>query len=213
MTEPADPTEPDDPTSPDLLLSDSERLHALTVLGDHYAAGRLDGSEFHSRSGEVAAARTLTQLRGHFNDLPGGSPLRLVDGRVVQAATGGAGELVQTSSSSPTSQTPATRDVDADLADLRRRGKVVESMDGVVIGITLITFLVLQLIVEWQWAWIVWPSLAVTLGLPRLILRFTDDDEETYEQIKESDQKARRERLRAVDERIRELGEGRDDRG
>ena len=47
----------------DLLLSDAERLHALTVLGDHYASGRLDDSQFHARSGDVAAARTLAQLR------------------------------------------------------------------------------------------------------------------------------------------------------
>ena len=47
-------TDPDD-----LLLSDTERLHALTALGDHYAAGRLDDPEFHSRSGDVAARRVV----------------------------------------------------------------------------------------------------------------------------------------------------------
>ena len=62
-------------TDPDrLLLSDAERLLALTALGDHYAAGRLDDPEFHARSGDVAAARTLGQLHGSFGDLPRGSP-------------------------------------------------------------------------------------------------------------------------------------------
>ena len=89
-------TDPDD-----LLLSDSERLHALTALGDHYAAGRLDDPEFHSRSGDIAAARTLGQLRGSFSDLPGGMPLTSVDGMIVQSATAAGGELVRTSSSSP----------------------------------------------------------------------------------------------------------------
>lgn len=203
----------------DLLLSDAERLHALTILGDHYASGRLDDSQFHARSGDVATARTLGQLRGSFTDLPGGMPLMSVDGMIVQSATAGGGEIVLSSSSpsslspSPTgARTPATRDADADLEDLRRRGKLVESLDGVVIGLTLITFLVLQIVVDWQYAWIVWPSLVLTLGIPRLVLRFTDSDEKTYEKLKKADEKAREERLRAASERIRELGDGREKR-
>lgn len=203
----------------DLLLSDAERLHALTVLGDHYASGRLDDSQFHARSGDVAAARTLAQLRDSFADLPGGTPLTSVDGMIVQSATAGGGE-VALSSSSPSSlvpaptgaRTPAARDADADLEDLRRRGKLVESLDGVVIGLTLITFLVLQIVVDWQYAWIVWPSLVLTLGIPRLALRFTDSDEKTYEKLKKADEKAREERLRAASERIRELGDRREKR-
>ncbi|MBS7548743.1 DUF1707 SHOCT-like domain-containing protein [Dietzia massiliensis] len=202
----------------DLLLSDAERLHALTVLGDHYASGRLDDSQFHARSGDVAAARTLGQLSDSFADLPGGTPLTSVDGMIVQSATAGGGEIAL-SSSSPSSpltptptgaRTPATRDADADLEDLRRRGKLVESLDGVVIGLTLITFLVLQIVVDWQYAWMVWPSLVLTLGIPRLALRYTDSDEKTYEKLKKADEKAREERLRAASERIRELGDGRE---
>lgn len=203
----------------DLLLSDADRLHALTILGDHYASGRLDDSQFHARSGDVAAARTLGQLRGSFADLPGGTPLTSVDGMIVQSATAGGGEVALSSSSpsslspSPTgARTPATRDADADLEDLRRRGKLVESLDGVVIGLTLITFLVLQIVVDWQYAWIVWPSLVLTLGIPRLALRYTDSDEKTYEKLKKADEKAREERLRAASERIRELGDGREKR-
>lgn len=204
----------------DLLLSDAERLHALTVLGDHYAAGRLDDPQFHSRSGDVAAARTLGQLRDSFADLPGGVPLTTVDGLIVRSATAAGGEVVLSSSSPSSSlatpvtgaRTPATRDADADLEDLRRRGKLVESLDGVVIGLTLITFLVLQIVVDWQYAWMVWPSLVLTLGIPRLALRFTDSDEKSYEKLKKADEKAREERLRAATERIRELGDGREKR-
>lgn len=205
-------TDPDD-----LLLSDAERLHALTALGDHYASGRLDDPDFHARSGDVAAARTLGQLRGSFRDLPGGTPLTSVDGMIVQSAAAGRGELMPASSSSSLSPTqtsaPATRDPDADLDDLRKRGKLVESLDGIVFGITMIAFLVLQFIVGWQYAWIVWPTMIVTLGAPRAILRFTDSDEKTYEKIKKADQKAREDRLRAAEDRIRELGDGRENRG
>src|SRR5690606_9917432 len=108
------------------------------------------------------------------------------------------------SSSSPRSPagaaTPTTRGTDADLEELRKRGSLVESLDGVVLGITLVTFLVLQIIVDWQYAWIVWPSLALTLGIPRLILRYTDSEEETYEKLKKADRKAREDRLRAANE-------------
>lgn len=214
MSEPVNP----DPTppEPDLLLSDAERLHALTALGDHFAAGRMSPTEFHDRSGEVAAARTLSQLAPSFKDLPGGVPLQLVDGQIVQAAIAGGGELVPMSSSSSSSSTsttggaPAHRAVDAELAELRKRGKTIESLDSVVVGVTLVSFLILQFVVGWDFAWIVWPSLALTLGLPRLILRYNDEDEATYEKIKKSDQKARDERLRAANDRIRELGDGRD---
>ena len=195
-------TDPDD-----LLLSDAERLHALTALGDHYAAGRLDDPEFHSRSGDIAAARTLGQLRGSFSDLPGSVPLSSVDGMIVQSATAAGGELVRTSSSSP-----AASDPDRELQDLRKRGKTVETLDGLVLGATLVAFLVLQFVVGWDYAWIVWPSLVLTLGVPRAILQFTDSDEELYEELKESDDEARKERLRAATERIRELGDGRETR-
>jgi hypothetical protein len=193
-------TDPDD-----LLLSDTERLHALTALGDHYAAGRLDDPEFHSRSGDVAAARTLGEIRGSFRDLPSGVPLRSVDGQIVQDASTTGGELVPASSSSP-----AISDPDRELDDLRRRGRTVETLDGVVLGATLVAFLVLQFVVGWDYAWIVWPSLALTLGVPRAILRYTDSDEELYDELKESDDAARKERLRAATERIRELGDGRE---
>ena len=218
MTEPSspDPTGPEPVPAPDLLLSDAERLHALTALGDHYAAGRLDDSEFHARSGDVAAARTLRQLRGPFSDLPGGMPLTSVDGMIVQSAITadgvGAGGVVTSSSGASSSQVPAHRDVDAELAELRKRGKTIEALDGVVVGVTLVAFLILQFVVGWNFAWIVWPSLALTLGIPRLILRYNDDDEATYEKLKKADQKAREDRLRAANDRIRELGDGREGR-
>lgn len=191
-----------------LLLSDAERLHALTALGDHYAAGRLDDPEFHARSGDVAVARTLGELSASFRDLPGGVPLRSVDGRIVEAATGASagGELVPASSSSPSVHEHGS--AERELDDLRRRGRAVEAWDGVVVGATLITFLVLQIIVGWDYAWIVWPSLALTLGLPRAIMHFSDSDEELYDELKEADDKAREKRLRAAHERIRELGDG-----
>ena len=83
-------------------------------------------------------------------------------------------------------------------------------MDGIVIGVTLVSFLILQFVVGWQFAWIVWPALALTMSIPRAIMRFSDSDEELYDELKGEDEKARKARLKAADQRIRELGDGRE---
>ena len=167
----------------------------------------------------MAAARTLSAVDASFADLPGGTPLRLVDGVIVRSATAdgtGAGGVALSSSGvsggRATAGVPAHREVDAELAELRKRGKTIESLDSVVVGVTLVAFLILQFVVGWSFAWNVWPSLALTLGVPRLILRYNDADEETYEKLKKADQKARENRLRAANDRIRELGDGRENR-
>ncbi|MFZ2527335.1 MAG: DUF1707 domain-containing protein [Rhodococcus sp. (in: high G+C Gram-positive bacteria)] len=186
----------------DLLLSDDERMHALNALGDHYAAGRLDSTEFYDRSADVAAARTLGAVREPFRGLPGGLPLEQIDGHVRKVAS---------TAPAVRDSLPASEAAEAELASLRSRGNLVESLDWLIIGITLVVFLVLQIVVDWDYAWMVWPTLIVTLGAPRLFLHYSDDDEETYEELKKSDAKARRKRLGEAAERIREL-ENRPDR-
>ncbi|EME15337.1 DUF1707 SHOCT-like domain-containing protein [Rhodococcus triatomae] len=188
----------------DLLLSDDERLHALNVLGDHYAAGRLDSSEFYERSGDVASARTLGAVRGPFLGLPGGVPLDGTDGRIRKLTDDA---LPVPRPTAPPATEPAS--AEAELLSLRSRGSMVENLDWAIVGVTLITFLILQLVVGWDYAWIVWPSLVFTLSLPRMVLKYSDADEKTYEQLKKSDERARRKRLEEAAQRIREL-EGRD---
>ncbi|NKY54796.1 DUF1707 SHOCT-like domain-containing protein [Nocardia flavorosea] len=183
----------------DLRLGDGDRLHALNVLAEHYAAGRLSTDEFYDRSGEIAVARTLGAASEPFRGLPGGVPLENVDGRVrVVAAEPEALPAIPAGSA------------EAELTTLRSRGALVESLDWLIIGATLVAFLVLQLVVDWDYAWLVWPSLIVTLSIPRVVLRFSDADEEIYEELKESDAAARKKRLGMAAERIRELGTGSD---
>ncbi|MFI6432934.1 DUF1707 domain-containing protein [Rhodococcus oryzae] len=178
----------------DLLLSDDERMHALNVISEHYAAGRLDTTEFYDRSEAIASARTLDVMRSAFQGLPGGLPLEQVDGHLRKIPVGGNTPALTTSPSA-----------EAELSSLRRRGGLIDSLDGVIFGITLVTFLVLQLVVDWDYAWLVWPSLIVTLSLPRMILKFSDDDEEIYEELKTSEATSRKKRLQAATERILEL--------
>ena len=188
-----------------LRLGDEDRLFVLNELGEHFAAGRLDSFEFDELSGRVAVARTLGELGDVFKGLPGGVPLTVAGDRVVKKSDiAGNGPLPAEKSSGEV----AVPSAEKELKSLHRRGKLVESMDGAIFGITLVAFLVLQFVVGWSWAWIVWPSLALTLTIPRVFLNYSDEDEELYEEIKETESEARKERLKRASERIRELEEG-----
>ncbi|MBF6088641.1 DUF1707 SHOCT-like domain-containing protein [Nocardia cyriacigeorgica] len=189
------------PDSDDLFLSDDERTHALDALGKHYADGRLDTAEFYDRSGAAASARTFNALADVFTGLPGGVPLNRVDGQVVKVPFSGDEAVVRGDKAAGSAAA-------AELSALRARGNTIESLDWIIVGITLISFLILQVIVGWDYAWIVWPSLIVTLSVPRMILRFSDTDEEVYEDLKKSEAKARKQRLAEAAKRIRELDSG-----
>lgn len=186
----------------DLLLSDAERMHALNALGEHYAAGRLDSAEFYERSGEISSARTFSALHPSFRGLPGGVPLEQVDGHIRMIPDVSAPAVRRDTSPA------APQSAEDELASLRDRGSTVETLDWIIIGITLVTFLVLQIVLGWSYAWIVWPSLIVTLSVPRLILKYSDDDEKVYEELKKSEAAERKKRLEEASKRIREL-EGR----
>jgi hypothetical protein len=61
--EPAEPTEP-------VRIGDAERDEALTTLGEHFAAGRLNREEFDERAEQAMAARFDSDLAVLFKDLP-----------------------------------------------------------------------------------------------------------------------------------------------
>jgi hypothetical protein len=54
----------------DLLVSDAERESAVTELRQHHDAGRLTLEEFEGRLGQVQTARTESELRQAFRQLP-----------------------------------------------------------------------------------------------------------------------------------------------
>lgn len=59
----------------DIRISDAEREDALTKLGEHMAAGRLDIDEYGDRSARVATAKTRGELLELFADLPEPGPI------------------------------------------------------------------------------------------------------------------------------------------
>ena len=61
------------PTTP-VRIGDAERDKAVSTLGDHFAAGRLDREEFDTRVDQAMAARYDADLRPLFADLPRSQP-------------------------------------------------------------------------------------------------------------------------------------------
>jgi hypothetical protein len=53
-----------------LRVADSERENALTALGEHVSAGRLNIDEYGERSARISTAKTRGELRALFSDLP-----------------------------------------------------------------------------------------------------------------------------------------------
>ncbi|QZY29062.1 DUF1707 SHOCT-like domain-containing protein [Nocardioides coralli] len=57
--------------APEMRIGDAERERAQSVLGEHYAAGRLDHDEYSERLDRIWEARTRSDLDPVFHDLPG----------------------------------------------------------------------------------------------------------------------------------------------
>jgi hypothetical protein len=76
----------------EIRIGDTERESALTALGDHMSAGRLDIDEYGDRTARVAAAKTRGDLLAVFGDLPQPHPTFGVPSpaSVPVAATGAA---------------------------------------------------------------------------------------------------------------------------
>jgi hypothetical protein len=77
-----------EPDSLDLRIGDAEREEALTALGEHMTAGRLDIDEYGDRAAKVAAARTRNELVVLFTDLPAPKPAFGSPAAAVQPRTG-----------------------------------------------------------------------------------------------------------------------------
>jgi hypothetical protein len=58
----------------EIRVGDAEREQAASALGDHYAAGRLDPTEYAERLDAAWSARTRADLTVLFTDLPPAAP-------------------------------------------------------------------------------------------------------------------------------------------
>lgn len=60
---------------PDVRVGTAERERAAAALGEHFAAGRLDVTEYDDRVGRAYAAKTAGELAVLFGDLPRPQPV------------------------------------------------------------------------------------------------------------------------------------------
>jgi len=63
--------------APAQRIGDVERERAVSALGEHYAAGRIDRLELDARLDAAYRATTVDQLVALFSDLPDPAPFRL----------------------------------------------------------------------------------------------------------------------------------------
>ena len=71
MNQPLNPLSPqNNPSNQDYRIGDAERLKAMADLGKHFAAGRLDITEYDNRLTNVAEATMRSDLIPIFSDLP-----------------------------------------------------------------------------------------------------------------------------------------------
>lgn len=63
-----------DVPAPQLRISDQNRESALSALGEHMTAGRIDIDEYGERSARITAAKTRGELGEIFADLPAPHP-------------------------------------------------------------------------------------------------------------------------------------------
>ena len=66
-----------------LRIGTAEREQAITALGEHFSAGRLEVDEYEQRCTLAAAARTHADLALIFDDLPAEEPEEPEDDLVV----------------------------------------------------------------------------------------------------------------------------------
>lgn len=156
----------------------------------HYSEGRLSKPEFDARSRAISEATTMADLEGLFTDLPGGLPI-------------GSNSLPAVAFN-PDEQAEADTAL-AEADELKKKGALVENLDWVIIGSTLLTFLALTA-AGFAYAWIVWPTLVLTLTVPRLLLKYSENDESIYETMKKDELKLRKQRLKEAKQRRKELG-------
>lgn len=127
-----------------LRIGDAERNAALTALGEHMAAGRLDLAEYETRSGVVAAARTAADLQGLFDDLP--APHPAISGLTPRSAT--------TPIPQPQPATPARRG---------RAQAIAAGLAGSAGVIAVILFFLLNGV--WDHAWLVFLLIPLVGGI------------------------------------------------
>ncbi|WJY97252.1 DUF1707 SHOCT-like domain-containing protein [Corynebacterium fournieri] len=161
----------------EIRVGDNERSAALDRLGTLFTDGYLDVSEFEERTGQAAVARTRGELSALFDDLPA-EPVALEK------------------------RTPSEVELDEKLAAKR---KLDTAIYATLIG-GLAIFFVLQIGLDLDYAWVVWPVVGILAVAWYTVFDISDEEDEILEELLEKERSDRAERLKLAAERRRELG-------
>ena len=161
----------------EIRVGDAERSDALDRLGTLFADGYLDVGEFEERTGQAAVARTRGELSMLFDDLPA-EPAALEK------------------------REPSEVELEEKLAAKR---KLDTATYTTLIG-GLAVFFVLQIGLDLDYAWVVWPVVGILVVAWYTVFDISDEEDEILEDLLEKERSDRAERLKLAAERRKELG-------
>ena len=161
----------------EIRVGDAERSDALDRLGTLFADGYLDVGEFEERTGQAAVARTRGELSLLFDDLPA-EPAALEK------------------------REPSEVELEEKLAAKR---KLDTATYTTLIG-GLAVFFVLQIGLDLDYAWVVWPVVGILVVAWYAVFDISDEEDEILEKLLEKERSDRAERLKLAAERRKELG-------
>lgn len=171
----------------EIRLSDNERMTALQALGTHFADGRLDITEFNERTAKVGEARTIGELRPLFDDLPGGIPF-------------------QPGSLTPNLPATTANDTSRELAELKKKGDLIKTIDSVAGSLALIVFFLGLFVFHWSYSWLAFLAVSPVILLSRQFLGVNSADEKALKALEKQEEKERQQRLLEAEKRMKELG-------
>ena len=161
----------------EIRVGDAERSDALDRLGTLFADGYLDVGEFEERTGQAAVARTRGELSVLFDDLPA-EPVAL------------------------DKREPSEVELEEKLSAKR---KLYTAIYTTLIG-GLAVFFVLQIGLDLDYAWVVWPVVGILAVAWYAVFDISDEEDEILEELLEKERSDRAERLKLAAERRKELG-------
>ena len=161
----------------EIRVGDAERSDALDRLGTLFADGYLDVGEFEERTGQAAVARTRGELSVLFDDLPA-EPVAL------------------------DKREPSEVELEEKLSAKRKLDTAIYTT---LIG-GLAVFFVLQIGLDLDYAWVVWPVMGILAVAWYTVFDISDEEDEILEELLEKERSDRAERLKLAAERRKELG-------
>lgn len=161
----------------EIRVGDAERSDALDRLGALFADGYLDVGEFEERTGQAAVARTRGELSVLFDDLPA-EPVAL------------------------DKREPSEVELEEKLSAKRKLDTAIYTT---LIG-GLAVFFVLQIGLDLDYAWVVWPVVGILAVAWYAVFDISDEEDEILEELLEKERSDRAERLKLAAERRKELG-------